>query len=133
MVTNLRQKAESDLQSTLEREYKIPVILIDPDGVTYDTSENDGLPLGGQVLSDSISFNPETGDQIISPNPIVTLRRSSLTRVPAPGETWIVKIPTSPVEGASVEDFVIDPTRSPEGGRSIGFIRLYLRRAEQSA
>lgn len=132
MVTNLRQRAESDLAFSLEREFKIPVILIDPDGVVHDTSENDGLPLGGQVLSDSISFNPETGDQIISPNPVVTLRRSSLSRVPEPGETWIVKIPTSPVDGAPVSNFVIDPTRSPEGGRAIGFIRLYLRYAEQS-
>lgn len=133
MVTSLRQRAEKDLAFSLEREFKIPVILIDPDGETHDTSENDGLQLGGQVLSDSISFNPETGDQIVSPNPIVTLRRSSLSRVPEPGEKWIVKIPTSPVEGAPVFDFIIDPTKSPEGGRSIGFIRLYLRFAEQSS
>lgn len=132
MVTNLRQRAELDLAKSLEREFKIPVILIDPDGITHDTSENDGLPLGGQVLFDSISFNPDTGDQIISQNPVVTLRRSSLLRVPEPGETWIVKVPVSPVDGAPVYDFIIDPDRSTYGGRSIGFIRLYLRHTQQS-
>lgn len=132
MVTNLRQRAEQDLALTLEREFKVPVILIDPDGVTHDTSLNDGLPIGGQVLSDSVKFDPDTGDQIISSNPIVTLRRTSLPRVPLPGETWVVKIPVSPVAGAEIVDFVSDSTRSAEGGRTIGFIRLYLRKAVQS-
>ena len=65
-------------------------------------------------------------------NPIVVLRRSSLERVPVAGEKWLVKIPIDPVEGSTIDDFIIDPTRPPEGGRSIGFIRLYLRKAEQS-
>ena len=131
-MVNLRQRAEKDLGITLEKEFGARIVLIDPDGTTHDTSVNSGLPLTGQVLSDSISFNPETGDQIISPNPIATLRRSSLARVPEPGEKWIVKIQTSPGEGSPFFDFMIDPTKSPEGGRTIGFIRLYLRFAEQS-
>lgn len=131
-MVNLRQRAEIDLQTTLEKEWKIPVVLISPDGVVYDKSVNDNKPLGGQVLYDTLVLNPETGDTFVTNNPVVTLRRSSLARVPLSEETWIVKIPTSPDEGAPIEDFVIDPTRSPEGGKSIGFIRLYLIRAEQS-
>ena len=116
---------------TLEGEYKLPVVLIDPDGVTHDTSLNDSLPLGGQVMFDSAVLNPDTGDVLVTANPVVTLRRSSLSRVPEAGETWVVKIPLSPVDGAAMNDFVIDPSRSIEGGRSIGFIRLYLRKAVQ--
>lgn len=132
MVTNLRIKAEQDLARTLEGEFKVPVVLITPDGETIDTSENDGLPLGGQVLSDSVTIDPETGEPIVVFDPIVVLRRSSLSRVPIPGETWFVKIPINPNDNTTLEDFVIDSDRSPEGGRSIGFIRLYLRRVAQS-
>lgn len=132
MTISLRERAEADLEKSLEGEWGLPVELITPDGVTINTSENDGEALMGQVLYDSIKTNPDTGEEIVDNNPIVTLRRSSLSRVPAPSEKWVVKIPLTPSLTADLVSFVIDPTRSPEGNRSLGIIRLYLRKAQQS-
>jgi hypothetical protein len=133
MPINLREQIESDLSRTLEKEYGLPVVLIDPDGNTIEVSQNDGQPLVGQVLYDTVRINPDTGEEMIVNNPIVSLRRSSLSRVPQAGENWIVKIPTDPSTTAAKEDFIISSTRPPEGGRSIGFIRLYLQRAKQTS
>ncbi len=135
-MVNLREQAEADLSFTLEGEWRLPVELIDPDGNIINESENSPDPLNplalyGQVLYDIVQVNPETGEQMIINDPIVSIRRSSLPRIPEAGEKWLVKIPTDPSETATLEDFVIDPTRPPEGGRSLGFIRLYLRRAAQ--
>ena len=125
MALNLREQAESDLSFTLEGAFGLPVTLIAPDGSIQDD-------LVGQVLYDTVRINPETGEEMVVNNPVVVLRRSSLDRIPLPGEKWIVKIPVDPSITATLEDFMIDETRPPEGGRSIGFIRLYLRRAQQS-
>jgi hypothetical protein len=121
---NLRELAESDLLTTLEGEWALPVTLISPDAETQ-------TGIMGQVLYDTVRVNPETGEDMVVGNPVVSLRRSSLNRVPLSGENWIVKIPTIPSFTAPLEDFVIDPTRPIEGGRSIGFIRLYLRKVVQ--
>lgn len=132
MAVNLREKAEADLQVSLEGAWGLPVVLIDPAGNRIDTSENTGDPLTGQVLFDTVRVNPDTGDNMVIGNPVVTLRRSSLSRIPAPGERWLVKIPASSSTTAALDDFIIDSSRAPEGGKSIGFIRLYLRRAKQT-
>jgi hypothetical protein len=131
LTTNLRERAESDLKHSLESGFGLPVTLIDPDGVTIDTKNGTTDPLVGQVLYDTVRVNPETGEDMIVNNPIVTLRRSSLSRIPKAGEKWFVKIPVTPSETAELVDFVTDSTRPPEGGNSIGFVRLYLRKAQQ--
>lgn len=122
MVQNLRQLTEADLANTLEGDFALPVELIGPGGIQN---------LTGQILYDTVSLVPETGETVITNEPIVTLRRSSLNPVPKDGEKWSIKIPTSPSPTASMENFVIDGDRASEGGASIGFIRLYLRRAVQ--
>jgi hypothetical protein len=99
--------------------------LIDPDGARYDG-------LRGQVLFDIVRVNPETGEEVTVQTPVVTLRRSTLARIPAPGENWIVEIPATPSEAAAKVQHVLSPTRPPEGGASIGFIRLYLQAVEQA-
>ena len=53
-MPNLRELAESDLGTTLEGDFALPVELIDPDGVKQS--------LVGQVLYDTVEFNPETGE-----------------------------------------------------------------------
>ena len=118
----VRAEIEADLAETLEGEFGLPVVLTSPDGVRYDD-------LVGQVLYDTIAQD-ENGAQVIDHKPVVMLRRSSLTRVPAAGEKWAVEIPTSPLTGASTSTFILE--RASEDGGSIGFIRLYLHRAEQS-
>lgn len=132
MAVNLRQRAEADLGTSLEKDWGLPVVLISPDGEIIDTSENSGEALTGQVLYDTVTTNPETGESVIVNNPIVTLRRSSLSRVPAPTERWIVKIPITPDPDADLVEFVLSSVRSPEGGRSIGFIKLFLQKAKQT-
>ena len=132
MAVNLRKRAEADLATSLEKDWGLPVVLISPDGEVVDTSENSGKALTGQVLYDTVTTNPETGESVIVNNPIVTLRRSSLSRVPIPGETWIVKIPVDPDPDADLTEFVSSKVRSPEGGRSIGFIKLFLQKAKQT-
>jgi hypothetical protein len=132
MAFSLREQVESDLAVSLEGDWGLPVVLVEPDGTTISTSLNSGGILMGQVLYDTVGVNPDTGDAMVISNPIVTLRRTSLSRVPISGEKWLVKIPANPSLTAPVEDYVIDPSRAIEGGRTFGFVRLYLRRAKQA-
>ena len=131
-MANIRALAESDLSTSLEGDYGLPVNLIDPDGVIYDKSANDpNADLVGQVLYDTLVDDPTTGAEIIVHKPVVTLRRSSLERVPAPGEKWAVKIPLTPNPAANKKTFFLE--RPSESGGAIGFIRLYLMEAEQES
>lgn len=114
---NLRDLAEQDLAVTLEGDWSTPVALVAPDGAEY-------TDLKGQVLYDLVRMNPENGERTVCRNPIVSLRRSSLPRIPVAGETWLVTL--------SDGQYVISPTRPPEGGESLGFIRLYLQAVEQT-
>jgi len=127
---NLRAQAEADLIDTLEGDFGMPVVLISPDGVRYSKSANDPTAdLVGQVLFDTIAQDGD-GNQIIDHKPVVTLRRSSLSRVPLAGEAWAVEIPTGPRVDAPRETYMLEAPSLH--GASLGIIRLYLRRAEQS-
>lgn len=128
----LRAEIEEDLSDFLEGgDYGQSIALIAPDGAKYSKSAHDPTAdLMGQVLYDSIS-ETEDGVQVIDHNPVVSLRRSSLERIPAPNEKWGVEIPTGPRDNAPRETFILE--RASEDGGSIGFIRLYLRKAEQVA
>lgn len=134
---NLREQVEKDLAFSLEGDdWGLPVELIDPSGNKYSTSENspdpeNPLPLKGQILYDQLAANPDTGEVITVNNPIITLRRSSLARIPADGERWSIKIPTEPSLSAAMENFVLSPVRPHGGGQSIGYIKLYAQRIEQ--
>ena len=131
MAVNLREQVEKDLGESLESEWGLPVVLIDPDGVKYDTSASDPVKsLVGQVLYGKKEFNPDTGQDVYINTPIVTLRVTSLARVPVNGEKWGIKIPTSPSTTAPLVDFIFNG-RPLEGGTSLGFIRIYPQKAEQ--
>jgi hypothetical protein len=116
---------ESDLGDTIEGEFGVPVKLITPDGKTVDTTVDD-RPLTGKVRWTQPEVNPETGVAVAVPNPVVTLRRSSLSRVPATGEAWGVIIPSGPRPDAPPEHFVLDGAYAVEGGRTLGKVRLPL-------
>ncbi len=130
-MVNIREQAESDLRFTLEGGYSLPVILIGPDAESVADQRGITQTVRGQVLYDYVKQNPDTGLDVVVHQPVVTLRTSSLSPVPQAGETWAVKIPTTPSETAALELFVFDSDRPPEGGGSIGFIRLYLQKAQQ--
>ncbi len=129
---NLREQVESDLAESLEGDFGLPIELVSPDAVIINTRQSDGAQLKGQVLYNSKNVDVETGLPIVVNNPVVTLRRSSLSRIPVAGENWIVRIPKNPSETDTLIDFAIDPSRPPESGQSIGFIKLYLRAVQQS-
>lgn len=122
-MANLRALAESDLGITLEGDWAVDVRLIPPDGLPFDAK--------GQVLYNLVRQDAMVGERVVSDMLVVTLRRSSLRIVPAPGENWIVEAPTSPVVGAPIGQYALSPVRPPEGGAAIGFIRLYLQHVEQ--
>lgn len=124
-MTPLRATIESDLRDTLQGEFASvdalgagAVTLVDPDGVVYSA-------LKGQVLYDYRRLDPSTGEVVVTHEPVVTLRRSSLTRIPLDGERWEVRMPVSPVTGAPAVSFLLGAGRAPEGGQTLGFVRLY--------
>jgi len=128
---NLRVRAEADLKFSLEGEWGLPVILIDPDGVEQTKSVNDPTEdLSGQILYDHRVVDSETGMEHTVNTPVVTLRISSLLRVPKDGENWGMKFPLVPDPAAPKTTFILIG-RPPEGGASIGFIRLYPQLPEQ--
>lgn len=122
---NLRVQVESDLHQTLEGDWGLPVVLISPDGVEQSKSKNNpDEDLKGQILYDHRTIDQETGLEILVNTPVVTLRVSSLDRVPEDGEKWEMQFPLTPDPDAPKESFILIG-RPPEGGASIGFIRLY--------
>ncbi len=131
-MENLRAAIESDLAESLEGEWKVPVELTSPDGETQIYMKTSAITLlGGQVLYFSKRENPITGEVEVVNQPVVTLRISSLIRVPKNGEKWFIKMPTSPRRDAELESFVFTATRPVEHGTDIGFIRIYPQRIEQ--
>lgn len=127
---NLRVTAEADLYRTLEHanDWGLPVELIAPDGTIQTKSANHPTEdLKGQVLYDTTVVNPETGLDMVIDKPVVTLRRSSLDRIPAADENWMIRIPETPDPTATKTLHKIE--RAPEQGKAIGFIRLYLTKA----
>lgn len=122
-MPNIRELIETDLGTTIEGDFALPVELVAPDG-----SEQ---TLTGDVRYDTVTADPETGMEIITNEPNVSLRRSSLTKIPVDGENWVVRIPTTPSTTDALEDFFLSKVRPQGGGRSIGFIKLYLTKAVQ--
>jgi hypothetical protein len=125
MGVNLRELAESDLSVTLEGEYGLPINIIYQDGSKQ-------LDIEAQVLYSSVSTDPATLAPIIVEEPVVTVRRSSLDQIPVAGQTVYFQVPNEPRRDADKDDYIMSTTRAPEKNRSIGFIRYYLQRANQS-
>lgn len=130
-MENLRAAIEKDLGESIEGEWGIAVELTAPDGTVQTKSANDSTKLlKGQVLYFSQPVDPITGEQTIVNMPVVSLRISSLDRVPANGETSFIRMPISPVAGAKKVSFVFTGTKAKEHGTDIGFIRIYPQKIE---
>ena len=123
-MLNLRHKIERDLGTTLEGRFGLEVVLLSPDGEKQTHSANDPEQLlKGQVIYDTMQDNPNTGSEMIVHKPVLTVRESSLSRVPQHGEKWAMEIPLTPREAAPRGWFLAE--RPTEDGGSIGFLRLY--------
>lgn len=131
---NLREQINKDLQETMETEndWGLPIILIAPDGTEYNTKKDSTDRLSGQVLYHFTEFSPDTGEDIVVNMPVVTLRISSLERVPLDGENWVVKIPEENSTTADFETYIFSTTKALKLNRSIGIIKLYLQKVKQS-
>jgi hypothetical protein len=120
------------IESVEKNKITIAELIVDESSGAEFRVINNSTLLQGQVLYDTIIDNPETGSEVIVHDPVVTLRRTSLLRVPIPTEKnrWLVSIPEKPSMTASLRAYVMG--RPSEDGGSIGFIRLYLMKPVQS-
>lgn len=136
-MQNLRERAEQDLRITLEGQFGLPVELTGPGGIEIKTSANspdpqNPLDLMAQVLYTTVRVSPETGEEMVTADPVIVIRRSSLSRIPQDGEKWLIKFPKDPSLTAEMANYALTPGRATEGGRSNGFIRLYPTKVIQS-
>jgi hypothetical protein len=117
--------SETDLGDTLEGECSMPVSLISPDGITIDQSANGG-PLRGFVRRSYTDTREKSGDKVTVNAPVVKLRVTSLAQIPATGEKWQIGIPESPLNGAGIEWFNLDPKKPVEANRDGGTVKMFL-------
>jgi hypothetical protein len=130
-MESLRVTCEKDLHDSIESEWGVPVELTSPDGETQRYSMNNPSDLlMGQVLNFTRREDPQTGETIVVKQPVVTLRISSLIRVPLDGERWIIKSRFSPLADAPLRSMLFSSDRASEDGSDIGFMRLYSIRIE---
>ena len=120
---DLRAQIETDLGDTLEGDFGLPITLTSPSG--------ESVTVRGQVAYDTREYDPTTGAEMIINLPVVTVRRSSLSTIPADGESWSIKIPETPSVTGTLKTYVLSD-RPIVHGRSHGWITLYLTEAKQS-
>ena len=119
----LRAMIEKDLGVTLEGDYGLPCTLVGPDGTIYP-------PVMGRFVRDHIEANVN-GETVVVNVPMMTLRLSSLARIPKADEHWEFRIAATP--GSPVlTSYFLDPSGIPVGGETIGFKRFPLTKAVQS-
>jgi len=126
-----RAQIERDLGLSLEGDFGQTIVLFDPEGHRHAYSANDPTkPLQARVTYEYQGVNAQ-GLPVTVHSPRVTVRLSSLDRVPLPGETWGIQFPKDPVLGApnSTYEFKDKPVA---GGRSIGFLVLFPTKAKNS-
>jgi len=117
--------SEMDLSDTIEGEFGLPVTLTSPGGVEINQTV-DETPLKGYVRRSYKDTREKSGDTVIVNAPAVKLRITSLSQIPATGEKWIIGIPESPIEGAAIEYYELDPKKPVEVNRSKGTVKLFL-------
>jgi hypothetical protein len=123
---NIRNLAESDLATTLESSSDFGMSIT----ITKQDEPSKTQVLNGKIVYAYNDVEEDTGAPIVVNQPLVTLRVSSLTNVPADGENWYFDIPSSPVEGASIKRFVFSADIKRRGSLSIGFLSYPQREYE---
>lgn len=122
-MVDLRKLSEEYLEISLEGDFSLPVEIQTPDAAIQTVR--------AQVLYDRTGEDPQTGETVYVTDPVVVVRRSSLDPLPSPGDRLVIRIPSEPREDADKETyFCFD--QSFQGGRSLGLIRFYLTKTEQT-
>ena len=118
-MTNLRELAESCLETTLEDSgiFGLPVTITYPNGAK-------------QSLTGQVTYNSRDAEGFIVNKPAITLRLSSLDYTLDPSKPLHVRIPATPSLTGTMEDYICD--RPVSHGKSLGVVTLYLTRADQS-
>ncbi len=113
--------------------FETECILIGPTatGTRYETDVN-GDQLVCQLLSGRTTLSPDSGEEMVVFKPVAIFHRSSLQRIPADGEKWVLIAPLDPELPAVKTTMSMDTSKSIEGGRSLGVIRLYMSQVSQS-
>ena len=101
------------------------VFLIDPDGV--ETQHDDCIFESGRGTT-----SPDSGEETTVIKPNGSFPRSSLSRIPKNGETWVLKAPLDPLIPDELTTFSMDTSKSTEGGRSLNIIILYVSEVKQN-
>ncbi len=122
-MVDLRKLSEEFLATSLEGDFSLPVEIQTPNGAIQTVR--------GQVLYDRVSEDPQTGETVYVTDPVVVVRRSSLDPIPEPGDRLVIRIPSEPREDADHETYLCFD-QSFRGGRSLGLVRFYLTKTEQT-
>lgn len=122
-MVDLRVLAESDLQYSVEGEWGATMYLIDPDGVRHTVV--------GQLVYSYIKTDPQSGDDVVVQEPVITLRKSTLTRVPVNGEKWFCQLPDAP-PSTDLLNYGLTADRANMGNNSLGIVKLYPKKVKQS-
>jgi hypothetical protein len=123
-MIDLRALAEADLAYSLEGDYAAEITLKGPNGATQTVR--------GRVRYCKPRTNLDTGEVAYDFDPNITLRRSSLSPIPAADEKWSATFPDGPRTDAGSLTMLLDTTRAPEGGQTLGTIKYYMQAADQS-
>lgn len=124
-MVDLRREMERDLGESLEGDFALPIEMIAPDGSVQTESLNGGV-LRGMIVYESAQFSPKTGSLVYGERVIVSLRRTSLVRIPEVRENWVVRIPVDPSWDSEMVSYQVAEIHRT--GRSVGFINLELAR-----
>jgi len=134
-MVNIPALSEMDLSDTLEGEFGMLISLRDPEGNIIDTTVND-KPLKGYMRRAYTDTRERRGgnnnDVTVINAPCIKLRMSSLSRIPTTGETWQVGIPESPIAGADIEWYDLDPKKPVETNKGKGTVKLFLVKMQGS-
>jgi len=128
-MKSLLESFEETAADIIENEIGLKAILIDPDGKEYLTSALDeSQNLRCMPTRESLTYDANSGAEILSEKPVATFRIRSLARVPKDGETWVVRIQES-VFSEDMKSFTL--SGPPEFYRTIGHVNLNLQELSQ--
>lgn len=127
------RKLAANIAKVAIKKFKTECVLIGPEstGTRYETDVN-GDQLVCQLLSGRTTLSPDSGEEMVVFEPVAIFHRSSLQRIPVDGETWVLIAALDPELPDVKTTMSQDTSKSIEGGRSLGVIRLYMSQVKQS-